>query len=697
MGFVVPAFLAGLAFAAIPVVLHFLHRRRLPQIRFAATRFLESAAKRTARKRRIDNLLLLALRVLVLALLAAGLAGPVIKRAAGMGRAGSDVVIVVDNSLSMAAAGDSAPRFTKAKEGVEAMLSRLADGDLAAVVAVAPPESREETGFTGDTAEVRKQLARLAASHARGSMAAAFERAAALLGESSASSKILYIVTDLQANAFPSKETLSNETRAALVDVPVIVYDCGADSGRNISVSAVAVRSQGAVKGAPVEVRATVKSASPAEETVAVSLTVAGERVQRRTVTIAPGGAAETTLTAVAREAGVLEGLVEAETTDALSADNRRYFSLVVRERIRALVLERERRTPAFEDDAFFLERALDPFRGEGQARSPFDVTVSTYDAAGDFGAYDIVYAIIRGALPAETAERLRAFAAGGGSVVAFPCDDAAAEGLEWLPARLVSVKSADRARGESFAVASLDGESEALQAFRDEPATLYSAAQVYSYWLLDPAESSGRVLARFDGGDPAIVEARDGAGSVVFATAPVRGTGTLPASQFFLPLVYELSYHLLAVARGGGEVCAGETVQLPMKGAGTGLVVTTPDGASRLARANEAGEVVFTDTLTPGVYRASEEGRAEASTTWSVNVDAAESDLARLREEALSERCPGAKALRADTPEGLSAALAALEPVLALGDILLYAVLAIALVECLTANRTPRTAAGRG
>jgi len=693
MGFLVPTFLAGLVLAGIPLVIHLIYRRRAPQVVFAATRFLKVAVRRTQRKRNIDNLLLLVLRTLLLALLAVGLAGPILKHAIGSGRAGSDVVVVLDNSLSMSAVDDSVERFSRAKEALEEVFARMGGGDLVAVIATAPPESRADAAFTADAVELRTSAARLAVSKARGSIAGALDKAGKLLAGSTAANKMLYVITDLQANAFPAKETLSDATRAALVAVPTVIYDCGRGKGRDLAAASVTIEDQGAVAGTPIEVTAKVTSNSPAQETVGVSLTVASERVQRRTVSLAPGGSAEVSMSVLAQRPGALEGFVEVETADALQADNRRYFSVLVRDRIRALILEKERRTPAFDDDAFFLERALDPFSGESpNAKSPFDVTVTTYADSVDLSKYDVVYLMLRSGI--ETLDgALRAYAAGGGSLIVFACDDESATGWgQWLPARLISQKAADRGKGQAFAIASIDTEKGAFAAFREEPAALYNTIRVYSYWMTEVDERNAKVLVRFDTGDACAVEgASSQEGVVVFALAPVRTMGSLAASQFFLPLVYETTYHLIAASRGGGEVCAGESVRLAEAGlAPQGMVVTSPDGASNLVKAAEGAVLDYTATDRLGCYRVSDEGGKGERFVFAVNGDEKEYDLVRLDAAKVNGLAPGAAVAVADSPASMEQAIASLKPVLAFGDVLLYSVLAIALLECLAANRVP-------
>jgi len=697
MAFLIPGFLAGLVFAAMPVIIHLVYRRKAPQIVFAAARFVKSAARRTARRRRIDNLVLLVLRTLLLGLLAFGLAGPLVKRAIGGGASGTDVVIIVDNSLSMSAVENSVPRFTRAKEAVDSALERLSKGDLVAVIPTAPlpGEPTARAAFSSDLAAVRTRAARLAASSAAGSAAAALERAAALFKGSAAADKLLYVVTDLQAAAFPARNSLSDEARAALLTVPVMVYDCAASTPRNVSVDSVAVAAQGGVAGTPVEVRAKISSNSPAAETIVVSLHAAGEKVDSRTVSLVPSGSAEVALSTIAKAPGVLDGFVAVETDDAIGADNRRYFTLTVRERIRALVVERERTEPAFDDDAFFLSRALDPFLGEASGgRSPFDVTVKAYADAKDFASYDVVYLVLRGGLDAALSNALSGYVARGGNLVVFASDDPSLSGaqLPWLPARLVGLKTADKAAGKSFTVGSLDANAPALLAFKDEPPALYNTVRVYDYWMSEPSAKDARVLARYDTSDPAMVLARSGAGSVaLFTLAPLRAMTTIAASEFFLPLVHETTYYLLASSSGPGEVFAGNPVVLAPPSASPGrLVVTSPDGQSRVAAAEAGRPLVWTDTSRLGVYRARDDGAAADRFAFSAGVDPAESDLARLDPAAVKTRIAASRLFVVSSARTLEEALLSLKPILALGDMVLYAVLALALLECLAANRIP-------
>jgi hypothetical protein len=439
-------------------------------------------------------------------------------------------------------------------------------------------------------------------------------------------------------------------------------------------------------------VTAKVASNSPVEETVPVTLAINGQRVQSRAVTVRPSGTTEVALSAVIGGAGIVDGTVEVETADALAADNRRYFSLVARDRIKTLIIKEQDRAPEFDDDAFFLRRALDPFLGDASGgHSPFEVTVRTYAEAGNLDGYDIVYVLLRGDTGEALSGALGEYAARGGNVVVFACDVAQAAGdREWLAARLVGVKSAEKASGASYAISSVDTDSPILAAFKDEPPALYNRARVYDYWLTDAADKGATVLARYDTGDAALVYCPRGAGrTALFTTAPVRGMTTLQATQFFLPLVYELSYHMAAATGGLEEVYAGQPAALgPGAAHPQGLVVTASDGQQRLVEAGEGQALRYAATAFLGFYRVRDNRESTDTATFCVNADPAESDLTRLPEADMRKRAASGRVFAVSSPGGLDEALASIEPVLAFGDVILYAVLAVALLECLTANR---------
>ena len=76
LSFLSPLFLFGAAAAAVPIVLHLLKREPEARVRFSAVKLLKRAPVEHTQRRRLRELILLALRVTALVLLALAFARP---------------------------------------------------------------------------------------------------------------------------------------------------------------------------------------------------------------------------------------------------------------------------------------------------------------------------------------------------------------------------------------------------------------------------------------------------------------------------------------------------------------------------------------------------------------------------------------------------------------------------------------------
>ena len=103
MNFLAPAFLAGLAAIAVPVIIHLIHRERRVVVEFPSLMFLQRIPYRSVRRQKLRHILLLVLRCLALALLVAAFARPFFERQhRALSSTGSrEVVVLLDRSSSM--------------------------------------------------------------------------------------------------------------------------------------------------------------------------------------------------------------------------------------------------------------------------------------------------------------------------------------------------------------------------------------------------------------------------------------------------------------------------------------------------------------------------------------------------------------------------------------------------------------------
>src|SRR5436309_1278244 len=104
MSFLTPWLISRLALLAVPILIHLWQRKKVVQVPFSTLRFLKIIAARTSRSSKIENLLLLLLRCLFVALVALAAARPVVSTEASKlfgGNVPRSIALVIDQSMSM--------------------------------------------------------------------------------------------------------------------------------------------------------------------------------------------------------------------------------------------------------------------------------------------------------------------------------------------------------------------------------------------------------------------------------------------------------------------------------------------------------------------------------------------------------------------------------------------------------------------
>src|ERR1043166_2173900 len=105
MAFLNAYLLGGLVLASVPIIIHLLNRRRFTLVEWAPMKYLKLTIKTNRRRLRIEQLILLIIRTLIVTLLIFAIARPVLSRTGGgawLGEKGRPSrIIVIDDSLSM--------------------------------------------------------------------------------------------------------------------------------------------------------------------------------------------------------------------------------------------------------------------------------------------------------------------------------------------------------------------------------------------------------------------------------------------------------------------------------------------------------------------------------------------------------------------------------------------------------------------
>ena len=125
MNFLNQALLWGIAAISVPIIIHFLNRRRFRRVPWAAMRFLKVSVEQNQRRMKLEDWILLFLRCALVALLALLMARPVMEGLSGMPGSKVAAAIVLDNSASMGSREGEGTRLTLAREAAHASISRV--------------------------------------------------------------------------------------------------------------------------------------------------------------------------------------------------------------------------------------------------------------------------------------------------------------------------------------------------------------------------------------------------------------------------------------------------------------------------------------------------------------------------------------------------------------------------------------------
>jgi hypothetical protein len=138
MSFVNPILLLGLFGAAVPIIIHLIHKRRPRRQAFAAIELVLRSVQRVERRWRLRRFLLLASRVALLAALALAAAGPLFGSTHTLAVANSGpkrLGIVIDASLSMRAKYGQTSAFNRAVAAARSLVDAMGLEDQAVLVA----------------------------------------------------------------------------------------------------------------------------------------------------------------------------------------------------------------------------------------------------------------------------------------------------------------------------------------------------------------------------------------------------------------------------------------------------------------------------------------------------------------------------------------------------------------------------------
>lgn len=570
-------FWTGVGAVSMPILIHLLNRRRFRIKDWAAMKFLLESVRKNRRRLRIEELILLALRCLLILILAMAVSrfvgcAPSIQR--GAGEAGSQTsVFILDDSYSMGQKVGVGTLFTTAVTDLAQELGSIPATHQVAILPGSLPGRRQpwfSRNFLTDAKSLANRVRALEPSDWRmdmaGALAVARETFIGLDGP-----KRLYILGDFRRVDLTGDERISAirqefaELRKG--DVEIIALDYGRPARNNLTIQDMTLLSKFALAKSPLRIRIAIRNngkttASEVELRLSANMnTPQGPQAVSLPVQIVGDIEAGQVATKEIQVTCLYPGpavITASLPPDELPADNTAHLALDVREHVRVLVVDGQPSQAAPEDsESFYFALAIDP-KEDGSYGARPDVVSEDGLVGLSFGEYDLVALLNVSRFPEEIiatsrpsgsatqpatapqygfvqlASLERYVRAGGGLLIFtgdhvdlnFYNDQLWAQGAGLMPFRIGAPRGRAVVTGEFV---QLDPKTIAadsfLRTFQDQGAVFTSFVKFFRFTSVQ--ESSGtaagdagapRVLARFNdsGKSPAIAGRRFGKGAVL-------------------------------------------------------------------------------------------------------------------------------------------------------------------------------------
>ncbi len=525
LGFLAPAFLAGLLAVAVPIALHLFRRRTDRVIEFPAVQMLPQAPVAQQERRRLRDLLLLALRVAALVLLAVSFARPYVAGTTTQAGRGATIV-AVDVSLSTSAPATWAALRARAATAID-------DAPAADLVGLVTFDDRGRvvTAPTAARAEARAALDALTPGAGGTSFAAGVGTAVdALQG---AGGRVV-VVTDLQQRGWHGVEA---------IDVPDGVdVSAAAVPAAPANLAVTAIRRDEALV-------AVVQNYASGPRTVTARLRVDGRELARAEVTLAPLAASDVRFTAALPPRGVAD--VSIDDPEGFQGDNARFWLLEPPRPLTVLVLTAD--PPESASTGLYVQRAL-----EAAADTwPMRVVVEDgrrYSAATTADRPDALVVIGTRTLDRRGRERLSTYLRDGGRVLLSLGPDIDVPTLAEALGVTVRVRPEPVTPGpEDGAIITSDRRHPVWRQLAGSRSALGRLPIERYRQLLDDA--GWDVLARFAGGAVAFAERDVAQGTVLlFASDLDNRWNRFPLEPGFAPFIAETAQYLTRGARTASQ-----------------------------------------------------------------------------------------------------------------------------------------------
>ncbi len=678
MNFLNIILVGGVAAGTIPIIVHLISRSKPREIRWGAMHLIELTLQKQQRRLRIENWLLLLLRICIPVFLALCMARPVLTGAAALwDDAKTSLVLVLDNSYSQDFRATGGTNFENAQKQASDLVADLQRGSDVSIVLMSGTNAPLYDSGVFNTKRVADDLQKLEAGYGKAEVPSALDVASVLSRNMSHAQREIIVISDFQRISWSSEEATLRQNAAARLGAQEIaprltLFHTGAEGRENVCVETVSSSPRVLGINQTLQVRATLRNyGNQGHDSLKVVCRVDGKVEHTTQIPLEAGQKRQVLFTHQFDSPGSHVVEVSADA-DSLKADNTFLVSIPVWERVPVLVVDGDPSPNPLESETDFLQIALQPYREAGEDGAPQQpgekkladliearvIRTAGLNAAAIGDARVVVLANVARLTPQQL-DAVKEFVRDGGGLMVFPGDKIDvkwynetlhASGL--LPAPLTRLADLSREPEPFTRVRAQRFERAPLNLFNDPRNGTPADAEITKWYrtLAQPDNPLVRVHAMLESGDPFLLEKRFNEGRVFFcATTCDEAWNNLPGRPFFVPFTQRICTYLassLFPPRNLGVSSSAVAFFPPERIGETASMRDTQDKLTELAiesRGNK-GVAEFSGTERPGLYVMT--GPDKKPVHFVVNTSRVESNLQQLEPK---EREQLAQELKAD------------------------------------------------
>jgi len=681
MSFLNPAVLFGVLLVGVPIAIHLLNKNRIQEIRWPMMKFLRNIVKRNEKKLRIEDLILLICRCLIVALLALAFARPTLWFGGGTLISADPVaaVLLLDVSGSMGYGNGVETRLDSAKKTALEILANLASGSSCALYLVSDQVQPLIPRPTTDMSILRKSILNTQVSERGSDLSEGVQQAATLLKSLPDGEKEIFVITDNQAEAWKGSRKIQKLVEDNSGQIAFKFISVADRVEPNLAVTQMELEGGVAAVNTPLSCRVAVSNWSgQAAANVRITLSADGDSPMNETVipSIPPNSSQTVILEVKFRDPGY-HSLTATIPPDRLPYDNQRAVCLQVVDESRVLIVDGTPTADPVDREGFFLAQALQPVPKDKIAdyylklvrKGPENIPLD------NLGQFDSIILADVAQVNAATTSAISSYVSSGGSLMIFTGPNTE-RGLNFwqkdshmlplLPAKLLGV--VDAPTDKKYITLQTKGYGHPVVSIWNDPQNgNFGEVKYARHFSLEPVDvptlpanvptgearlSRVQSILDFSTGKPAVIEGTFGLGKVVlFASTPNTSWNTFPIHPAFVPFMQRLLGYLSRRFGDALIVSPGQTFihTVPTEFIGQNFFVRRPEQknsnlAGKIEEGTHGGVVRYRDTGAAGAYALFMGEKKKPFIVFASQPDPRESDLSLVDSKELDAVLAAAK-----------------------------------------------------